>query len=168
MPNRDFRHPCQQIADIIATHSRPERSQGSGDVVLEIRNLRLLGGLKPSRTSASTAAKRDPWNYRSQCAGKTTLFNLLNGFLRPGTGEFSDGRDMSAASRMSSVSRRRRTFQIMRPFLRMSISDNVVVGAYVRAKPTPSKATGEKRLPASDFGYRRALARNSICCCWAP
>jgi branched-chain amino acid transport system permease protein len=27
-----------------------------------------------------------------------------------------------------------RTFQIMRPFLRMSISDNVVVGAYVRAK----------------------------------
>jgi ABC-type branched-subunit amino acid transport system ATPase component len=27
-----------------------------------------------------------------------------------------------------------RTFQIMRPFQRMSISDNVVVGAYVRAK----------------------------------
>jgi ABC-type branched-subunit amino acid transport system ATPase component len=27
-----------------------------------------------------------------------------------------------------------RTFQVMRPFLRMSILDNVVVGAYVRAK----------------------------------
>ncbi len=36
-----------------------------------------------------------------------------------------------------------RTFQIMRPFLRMSISDNVVVGAYVRAKTdAEARATG--------------------------
>ena len=36
-----------------------------------------------------------------------------------------------------------RTFQIMRPFLRMSVSDNVVVGAYVRARTdAEASATG--------------------------
>jgi branched-chain amino acid transport system permease protein len=68
-------------------------------------------------------------------AGKTTAFNLLNGFLRPDAGQIVlEGRD---------VTRRKphhlcaagvgRTFQIMRPFARMSVADNVVVGAYVRA-----------------------------------
>ena len=36
-----------------------------------------------------------------------------------------------------------RTFQIMHPFLRMSISENVVVGANVRAK-TDAEARHEK------------------------
>src|SRR6185437_14368319 len=69
-------------------------------------------------------------------AGKTTLFNLLNGFLRPGTGEILlDGREMSGRKPHELCEAGiGRTFQIMRPFLRMSISDNVVVGAYVRAK----------------------------------
>ena len=39
-----------------------------------------------------------------------------------------------------------RTFQIMRPFLRMSISDNVVVGAYVRSRTdTEARQTGGGR-----------------------
>jgi len=69
-------------------------------------------------------------------AGKTTLFNLLNGFLRPSTGEILlDGRDM-AGSKPHALCEAGvgRTFQIMRPFMRMSISDNVVIGAYVRAE----------------------------------
>jgi len=68
-------------------------------------------------------------------AGKTTAFNLLNGFLRPDAGQIMlEGRD---------VTRRKphqlceagvgRTFQVMRPFARMTIADNVVIGAYVRA-----------------------------------
>jgi branched-chain amino acid transport system permease protein len=69
-------------------------------------------------------------------AGKTTLFNLLNGFLRPGTGQILlDGREMSGRKPHELCEAGiGRTFQIMRPFLRMSISDNVVVGAYVRAR----------------------------------
>ena len=68
-------------------------------------------------------------------AGKTTAFNLLNGFLPPDAGQILlDGRD---------VTRRKpyqlcaagvgRTFQVMRPFARMTVADNVVIGAYVRA-----------------------------------
>jgi ABC-type branched-subunit amino acid transport system ATPase component len=69
-------------------------------------------------------------------AGKTTVFNLLNGFLRPGTGEILlDGREMSGRKPHELCEAGiGRTFQIMRPFMRMSISDNVVVGAYVRAR----------------------------------
>jgi ABC-type branched-subunit amino acid transport system ATPase component/ABC-type branched-subunit amino acid transport system permease subunit len=68
-------------------------------------------------------------------AGKTTAFNLLNGFLPPDAGQIVlEGRD---------VTRRKphqlceagvgRTFQVMRPFARMTVADNVVIGAYVRA-----------------------------------
>jgi branched-chain amino acid transport system permease protein len=46
-----------------------------------------------------------------------------------------------------------RTFQIMRPFLRMSISDNVVVGAYVRAR-----TDAEARQLATDAIARVGLS----------
>ena len=68
-------------------------------------------------------------------AGKTTLFNLLNGFQIPDTGKvILNGRNMVGQKPhrlcMSGVGR---TFQIMRPFKRMSVRDNVKVGAYVHA-----------------------------------
>ncbi len=123
--------PAQLAAALIAAAKppRPERSQGSGDVVLEIRNLsRSFGGLKAVQNVSFKLRRNEILGIIGpNGAGKTTLFNLLNGFLRPGTGEILlDGRDMSG--------RKPHDFQIMRPFLRMSISDNVVVGAYVRAK----------------------------------
>jgi ABC-type branched-subunit amino acid transport system ATPase component/ABC-type branched-subunit amino acid transport system permease subunit len=68
-------------------------------------------------------------------AGKTTLFNLLNGFTLPDTGEvLLDGRNMIGRKPhelcKAGVGR---TFQIMRPFPRMSVRDNVRVGSYVHA-----------------------------------
>jgi ABC-type branched-subunit amino acid transport system ATPase component/ABC-type branched-subunit amino acid transport system permease subunit len=117
---------------------RPERSQGSDDVVLEIRNLsRSFGGLKAVQNVSFKLRRNEILGIIGpNGAGKTTLFNLLNGFLRPGTGEILlDGRDMSGRKPHELCEAGiGRTFQIMRPFLRMSISDNVVVGAYVRAK----------------------------------
>jgi ABC-type branched-subunit amino acid transport system ATPase component/ABC-type branched-subunit amino acid transport system permease subunit len=117
---------------------RPERSQGSGDVVLEIRNLsRSFGGLKAVQNVSFKLRRNEILGIIGpNGAGKTTLFNLLNGFLRPGTGEILlDGRDMSGRKPHELCEAGiGRTFQIMRPFLRMSISDNVVVGAYVRAR----------------------------------
>ena len=117
---------------------RPERSQGSGDVVLEVRNLsHSFGGLKAVQNVSFKLRRNDILGIIGpNGAGKTTLFNLLNGFLRPGTGEILlDGRDMSGRKPHELCEAGiGRTFQIMRPFLRMSISDNVVVGAYVRAR----------------------------------
>ena len=68
-------------------------------------------------------------------AGKTTLFNVINGFLSPnrGTIEFAGG--PLAGLRPNRVCRRGigRTFQVVRAFARMTVLENVVVGAYVGA-----------------------------------
>ncbi|WP_197423230.1 ABC transporter permease subunit [Bradyrhizobium valentinum] len=118
--------------------SRSERFPGTGDVVLEVRNLsRSFGGLKAVQDVSFKLRRNEILGIIGpNGAGKTTLFNLLNGFLRPGTGEILlDGREMSGRKPHELCEAGiGRTFQIMRPFLRMSISDNVVVGAYVRAK----------------------------------
>jgi ABC-type branched-subunit amino acid transport system ATPase component/ABC-type branched-subunit amino acid transport system permease subunit len=67
-------------------------------------------------------------------AGKTTLFNLLNGFLRPNAGTVSfDGHDL-AGLKPNRICRLGigRTFQVVRAFTRLSVLDNVVIGAYAK------------------------------------
>jgi branched-chain amino acid transport system permease protein len=69
-------------------------------------------------------------------AGKTTAFNLLNGFLKPDAGSILlEGRDIVgwAPHRICDAGVGR-TFQIMRPFPRLSVIDNVLVGAFVHAR----------------------------------
>jgi branched-chain amino acid transport system permease protein len=68
-------------------------------------------------------------------AGKTTLFNVLNGYYPPSEGRVRFlGQDLQGL-RPNRVCRLGvgRTFQIVRAFPRMSVLDNVVVGAFVRA-----------------------------------
>jgi branched-chain amino acid transport system permease protein len=87
------------------------------DVGFEIREGMILGIIGPNG------------------AGKTTLFNLLNGFSLPNAGEILlDGINM-VGRKPHELCRAGvgRTFQVMRPFARMSVRDNVRVGAYVRA-----------------------------------
>jgi branched-chain amino acid transport system ATP-binding protein/branched-chain amino acid transport system permease protein len=107
------------------------------DVILEVRNLsRSFGGLKAVQNVSFKLHKNEILGIIGpNGAGKTTLFNLLNGFLRPDNGEvIVDGRDMLGRKPHELCEAGvARTFQVMRPFPRMSISDNVVVGAYVRA-----------------------------------
>ena len=126
---------------VIALPSRAvsrDRSSEPADVILEVRHLsRSFGGLKAVQDVSFRLRRNDILGIIGpNGAGKTTLFNLLNGFLRPDAGEvLIDGRDMSGRKPHELCEAGiGRTFQIMRPFLRMSISDNVVVGAYVRAK----------------------------------
>ncbi|MBN8992712.1 MAG: branched-chain amino acid ABC transporter ATP-binding protein/permease [Rhizobiales bacterium] len=130
--------PDVPVASVAAAPARPKRSPGTGDVVLEVRNLsRSFGGLKAVQDVSFKLRQNEILGIIGpNGAGKTTLFNLLNGFLRPGTGEILlDGREMSGRKPHELCEAGiGRTFQIMRPFLRMSISDNVVVGAYVRAR----------------------------------
>ena len=135
---------------------RPKRSRGTGDVVLEVKNLsRSFGGLKAVQEVSFKLRQNEILGIIGpNGAGKTTVFNLLNGFLRPGTGEILlDGREMSGRKPHELCEAGiGRTFQIMRPFMRMSISDNVVVGAYVRAK-----TDAEARQLASDAIARVGL-----------
>jgi len=69
-------------------------------------------------------------------AGKTTVFNLITGFLTPDLGEVRfEGRDITG-KRPDVLSRRgiARTFQILRPFPRLTVEENVMVGPIARGE----------------------------------
>jgi branched-chain amino acid transport system ATP-binding protein len=64
-------------------------------------------------------------------AGKTTLFNLISGNLQPQTGRIRfEGRDItSAPPEARCAAGIGRTYQVPHPFGRMSVFENVLVGA---------------------------------------
>jgi branched-chain amino acid transport system ATP-binding protein len=72
-------------------------------------------------------------------AGKTTLFNVISGFYRPDQGaiHFCDqditGKSPESISRLGLA----RTFQIVKPFLSMSVQENVMIGSLSRTSKTP-------------------------------
>jgi branched-chain amino acid transport system ATP-binding protein len=76
-------------------------------------------------------------------AGKTTLYNLLTGFIAPDAGGTVcfDGRPLlgMAPHRIAGLGISR-TFQLCRPFVGMSVVENVVVGAL-----------GPRRKPGADL-----------------
>ena len=79
-------------------------------------------------------------------AGKTTLFNLLNGFLLPDRGQVVFAGTDLVGLKPNRICRLgvARTFQTVRPFARMSVLQNTVVGAYV-AEPTSAAAFAAAR-----------------------
>jgi ABC-type branched-subunit amino acid transport system ATPase component len=130
--------PPTDVVPVSPARPRPERPQMADDVVLEVRNLsRAFGGLKAVQDVGFKLRRNEILGIIGpNGAGKTTVFNLLNGFLRPDQGEILiEGRNMSGRKPHELCEAGiGRTFQIMRPFLRMSISDNVVVGACIRTR----------------------------------
>jgi len=77
-------------------------------------------------------------------AGKTTLFNTINGFLDPSAGSIRfEGREI-VGLRPDQLCKLGigRTFQIVRPFARMSVLENIIIGSYVN---TTSDAEAEER-----------------------
>ncbi len=65
-------------------------------------------------------------------AGKTTLFDLLNGFVTPDRGRIAlDGRNL-VGLKPNRICRLGvgRTFQVVRPFRRMSVLHNTMIGAF--------------------------------------
>lgn len=95
-------------------------------------------------------------------AGKTTLFNCLTGFLTPDQGKvYFQGQSVLGLKphqicRLGMV----RTFQIVKPFLELTVLDNVIVAAYNRL-PSLSEATRKAREVIEFVGLedkRSALA----------
>ena len=69
-------------------------------------------------------------------AGKTTLFNLISGFLVPTEGGiFFNNREITGM-KPARICRLgiARTFQIVKPLTRMTVLENVMVGAFCRTK----------------------------------
>ncbi|WP_235610706.1 branched-chain amino acid ABC transporter ATP-binding protein/permease [Bordetella sp. H567] len=111
---------------------------GSAIPILEVRNVsRRFGGLQAVRdVSFSVRRGMILGIIGPNGAGKTTLFNLLNGFLRPDTGQVRvNGVDMAGRKpHVLCAAGMGRTFQVMRPFMRLTVLQNVQVGAYVKAR----------------------------------
>jgi branched-chain amino acid transport system permease protein len=76
-------------------------------------------------------------------AGKTTVFNLLTGFLRPDRGSilFQDVQIAHLSTHKICLHGMVRTFQLMRPFPRLTVYQNVIVGALAR---TPERQRAEQ------------------------
>jgi branched-chain amino acid transport system ATP-binding protein len=87
-------------------------------------------------------------------AGKTTLFSVLSGFYRPDTGMVMfQGEDITAKKpyqicRLGLV----RTFQVVRPFLNMTVLKNVMVGRlFGHMRVTKKKAAEDEALHILEF-----------------
>ncbi len=78
-------------------------------------------------------------------AGKTTLFNLITGIFPPSQGRILfDGRDItSTAPQKRCQMGIARTFQLVRPFLGLSILDNVAIGRIYGREATRNRRQAE-------------------------
>jgi branched-chain amino acid transport system ATP-binding protein len=86
-------------------------------------------------------------------AGKTTVFGLLSGFLVPDAGEVSfRGHDLRGLPphRVNALGMAR-TFQIMRPFPRLSVLRNVMIATLGR-HPDPTEAAERARRILDELG----------------
>ena len=115
-----------------------ERPQAmAGKTILEVKNLsKNFGGLKAVQDVSFKVPEGAVIGIIGpNGAGKTTLFNMLNGFQVPSSGEVVFEGENLVGLQPSGVCKRGigRTFQVARPFARLSVLDNVLVGAYVRA-----------------------------------
>jgi branched-chain amino acid transport system ATP-binding protein len=68
-------------------------------------------------------------------AGKTTLFNVVNGFYAPSRGEVLFKGERISGLKPHKICQRgmARTFQVVKPLQRMSVLDNVIASAFLRA-----------------------------------
>ena len=102
-------------------------------------------------------------------AGKTTLFNIVAGVYKPSHGKvLFRGRDITSL-KPNEVCKLgiARTFQITKPFLEMTVLENVLVGAFFghQQRHVMEEAKGRATAALQRVGWRRRRkdgARTSI------
>jgi branched-chain amino acid transport system ATP-binding protein len=104
--------------------------------MLEVRGLsKSFGGLKAvDQASLDVHQGEIVGLIGPNGAGKTTLFAAIAGFQVPDLGHVAlDGRDITGlAPHRICVAGMVRTFQITQPFAKISVRENIMVGAYCR------------------------------------
>ncbi len=130
-----------QLPDVAAGAERPPIGDRS---VLKVSDLsRAFGGLKAvSNVSFEVRQGEVLGIIGPNGAGKTTLFNLLNGFIRADQGSVKFGEHELIGLKPNQVCRLGvgRTFQVVRPFPRMTVLQNVVVGAFAAEQQNDDRA----------------------------
>ena len=104
--------------------------------MLEVRGLsKSFGGLKAvDQASLDVRQGEIVGLIGPNGAGKTTLFAAIAGFHAPDAGRVAfDGRDITGlAPHRICAAGMVRTFQITQPFAKISVRQNIMVGAYLR------------------------------------
>jgi len=104
--------------------------------LLSVRNLsKAFGGLRAvSHLSFAVEAGEILGLIGPNGAGKTTVFNLITGFLPPTAGEIQLEGTNLVGLKPHAVAQRgvARTFQIVKPFRKLSVKENVTLAAFMR------------------------------------
>jgi len=123
-----------------------------------------FGGLVAvSRFSLTVGANEIVGLIGPNGAGKTTVFHLLSGFHTPTEGAIRFKGASVVGAKPHAICRRglARTFQIVQPFVNLSVLDNVMVGAFNRTSdPSLARQRAIEVLEFVGLGARRdVLAR---------
>lgn len=115
-----------------------KRGEGDG-MLLEVKDLvKNFGGLTAVRRVSFGIQRGEILGLIGpNGAGKTTLFDMISGFYRPDEGSvFYHGEVISRLHSAYLICRRGmgRTFQLVKPFQNISALENVMTGAFLRAK----------------------------------
>ena len=130
--------PLVETASIAAeTPSAPRPAFGAP--ILELDDVsRAFGGLKAVEGVTLSVPEGTIYGIIGpNGAGKTTLFNVINGFLAADRGTMRlGGQEIIGGLKPHEVCSRGvgRTFQVVRSFPRMTVLENVVIGAFVGSK----------------------------------
>jgi ABC-type branched-subunit amino acid transport system ATPase component len=134
--DRLLRHrapPAAPVLEAFPAHHVAAPTPADGPL-LHVEGLsKTFGGLRAvSEVGLSIASGEILGIIGPNGAGKTTLFNLLNGVLPADSGRATLGGELLLGRAVHRVCRMGigRTFQVVRSFPRLSLIDNVVVGAY--------------------------------------
>lgn len=150
---RDRSQPAPGIPEVAPApviKAKPARRAPEGPDILEINGLRKnFGGLAAIKDVSFSVRRGEILGLIGpNGAGKTTLFHLVTGFIPPDQGTIRfKGVDITGLQPPSRIcaSGISRTFQLVKPFLNISVLDNVAVGAYCHLS-----APGEAKRKAEE------------------
>jgi branched-chain amino acid transport system ATP-binding protein len=128
---------------------RKKRKKGKRRAMLEVRQLsKSFGGLKAvDQASLDVRQGEIVGLIGPNGAGKTTLFAAIAGFHTPDAGKVTfEGKDITGlAPHRICAAGMVRTFQITQPFAKISVRENIMVGAYFH---TANRKTAEREAEA--------------------
>jgi branched-chain amino acid transport system ATP-binding protein len=135
--------------------NRPPTLQAVQPLLLEIQNLsKRFGGLQAVKDLSFILGEGEIVALIGpNGAGKTTAFALISGFLTPDTGRVTfRGRDLAGLKpHQINALGVARTFQIMRPFPRLTVVRNVMIATLGR-HPAPAEAERRARAVLAELG----------------